>query len=74
MKTFKRICIEDYTVTDRVGTSFTLRRGREYTTSPERDGEVHVFSQYWLWVPARIFAGAVPGPGSAHAKPQSVPA
>jgi hypothetical protein len=55
--TFQRVCIEDYTVTDSEGTSFTVKRGREYITSPERDGQVRVFSTFWVWVPVSIFAG-----------------
>lgn len=55
-QTFKRVCIEDYTITDG-DDSFTLHRAQEYLTSPERDGQVRVFSQYWVWVPSRIFAG-----------------
>lgn len=60
MKTVDRICIEDYTVTDSKGESFTVQRGQEYTTSTESEGTVVVFSRYWVKVPARIFAGAVP--------------
>ena len=59
MTTFKRICLEDYTVIDAEGTAFTLHRAEEYTTSAERDGTVMVFSQYWVRVPLRIFAGEV---------------
>ena len=55
--TFKRVCIEDYTVTDYEGTSFTVHRAREYTTGPEQNGEVIVFSTYWVRVPVRVFAG-----------------
>lgn len=68
MKTFNRICIEDHTITDREGTSFTLRRAKEYTTSGERDGSVLVFSQYWVRAPIGIFAGAIPGLGSPHTR------
>lgn len=56
-KTFKRVCIKDYTVTDEEGTSFTVQRAKEYITSSERDGVVVVFSQYWVTVPVEIFAG-----------------
>lgn len=62
MKTFRRVCIETYTVTDQEGTSFTLERAKEYLTSLEKDGNVVVFSRYWVTVPVSIFAGAQPGP------------
>lgn len=58
-QTFKRVCIETYTISDAEGTTFTIHRGREYLTSPEVDGQIRVLSQYWVWVPASIFAGAV---------------
>jgi hypothetical protein len=58
MKTFKRVCVEDYTIVDDAGTSFTLKRAKEYLTSDEKDGKVTVFSTYWVRVPVRIFAGA----------------
>lgn len=62
MKTFKRVCLEDYTIVDAEGTTFTVERAKEYTTSAEKDGTVVVFSRYWVTVPVRIFAGAVPHP------------
>lgn len=58
MKTWKRICIEDYTVRDDVGTVFALTRGQEYLTSADRDGTVTVFSSYWVNVPSTLFAGS----------------
>lgn len=61
-KVFKRICIETYTITDG-DRSFTLTCGTEYLTGGDRaDDTVRVFSTYWCDVPARIFAGAIPGP------------
>lgn len=57
MKTFKRVCIKSYTITDEEGQSLTIERQREYLTSPEEDGMVTVFSQYWVKVPVDIFAG-----------------
>ena len=59
MKTMKRVCIKDHTVTDAEGTSFTIQRAKEYTTSVEKDGMVLVFSRYWVTVPVSIFAGEV---------------
>ncbi len=61
MKTFRRVCIEDYTITDQEGTSFTLKRAKEYTTGAEQDGKVRVFSRFWVVVPVAIFAGERPG-------------
>ena len=58
MRTFERICIEDYTVRAENGDTLTLRRGEEYITSAERDGMVTVFSAFWVPVPAAPFAGA----------------
>lgn len=68
--TFKRVCIEDYTIVADDGATFTLTRGTEYTTSPEHaDGTVRVYSRYWVNVPARIFAGAVQFSGPRMASP-----
>ncbi len=57
MQTFNRICLEDYKIVDEGGITFTLQRGKEYTTSREQHGTVMVFSQYWVRVPIAIFAG-----------------
>jgi hypothetical protein len=54
--TFNRICLEDITI----GGKLKLERGREYTTSAEKNGEVMVFSSYWAMVPVSLFAGAFP--------------
>jgi hypothetical protein len=60
MKTASRICIEDCTITDEEGTSFTLERGKEYDTSvDDDDGKCIVFSRYWVTVPVSIFAGKI---------------
>ncbi len=59
MQTFKRICIRDFELKAKNGDCLTLKRGKEYITSPEVDGEVTVFSNFWVKVPADIFAGAV---------------
>lgn len=59
------ICIEDYCPAPEEDATFVLKRGKEYTVSPERDGQVRVFSRYWVWVPARLFAGTRPL-GSDH--------
>ena len=57
MKTFNRICIKDYQRIDRIGQVFNVKRGKEYLTSSEEDGEVTVFSNFWVKVPVNIFAG-----------------
>jgi hypothetical protein len=59
MTTLQRICIKTETFGAGAET-FTLERGKEYITSPERNGEVHVFSTYWFWAPVELFAGAEP--------------
>jgi hypothetical protein len=69
MQTFNRICVKDYTITDREGTSFSIERGKEYLTStiheapligpePFKD-HVIVFSSYWVPVPIEHFAGEI---------------
>jgi hypothetical protein len=62
MEVKRRLCLQDHTVTDREGTSFTIERGKEYTTSAAIDkyGDVMVFSRYWVRVPANIFELARP--------------
>lgn len=57
METYKRICIEDHTVSDRAGNSCSVERGKEYITSAEKDGSVTVFKEYWAPFPVNIFAG-----------------
>ena len=58
MRTFHRICIEDYSIVEG-DDRLELKRGKEYTTSTEKDGCVTVFSTYWAYgVPVSIFAGA----------------
>lgn len=61
MRTFKRICIEDYVLEAENGDRLELKRGEEYITSPEHFDEpdmVTVFASYWARVPMTIFAGA----------------
>lgn len=60
MKISMRICLEDWTITDQQGTSYTLKRGHEYTTSTNvKDGEVTVFTEYWFRAPVSIFGGEI---------------
>lgn len=56
-KVFYAICLEDFTPAPAEDATFTLKRGQEYVVSPEREGQVRVFSRYWVWVPSRLFAG-----------------
>jgi len=66
MRTFHRICIEDYCITAHNGDKLELKRGREYLTSDVRGGDkVVVYSTFWVPVPVDLFAGAklfTPGP------------
>ena len=56
MAVFKRICLCDKTITEGDKT-LIMKRGKEYTTSAEVNGEVRVFTQYWAWLPVDWFAG-----------------
>lgn len=56
----RAICLYDYTPAPDEDSTFTLKRGVEYIVSPERDGQVRVYSQYWVWVPSALFAGTRP--------------
>jgi len=59
MHTFNRICIKDFEIKHDDGI-FIIKRGKEYITSPiDDDGNVFVYSTYWLSVPANIFAGEI---------------
>ncbi len=57
MKTWNRICIKDYEITAKNGDYCKINRGKEYTTSDVADGEVVVFTNYWIRVPIDHFAG-----------------
>lgn len=60
MKTYKRICLSEHTVSDDTGKSLTVYRGQEYITSDVRDdGNVTVFAEYWADCPVDIFGGEV---------------
>lgn len=58
MRTYHRICIKDHTVSDDKNT-FSIKRGKEYLTSEEKDGEVTVFSEFWVKLPVDLFAAPV---------------
>jgi hypothetical protein len=56
MRTFSRICVEDYELVAQNGDTLRLERGKEYLTSAERDdGLVVVFTRFWVPVPLRLF-------------------
>jgi hypothetical protein len=57
VKTFNRICIKDFVLTAQNGDCLQLQRGREYLTSPEENGKVVVFTNFWVPVPVELFAG-----------------
>ncbi len=59
MRTYKRMCREDYTLTADNGDTLVLARGKEYMTSAEHDdGTVTVFAAFWARVPVSLFSGA----------------
>lgn len=58
MKTFHRICTEDHTITDGEK-SVTLKRGKEYLTSDEKDGKVVVLTNYWFSAPVSLFVAPI---------------
>ena len=59
MKTYKRICIEDIGLVDLMGQKFFLKRGEEYITGAREGSKVMVFTNFWVKVPIKLFAGAV---------------
>lgn len=59
MKTFNRICIKDLKIEAEDGGVFEIKRGKEYITSEEgKNKKVVVFSNYWVPVSIKHFAGA----------------
>ena len=59
MRMYDRICIKDYSVTAQNGDHFEIKRGQEYITSFSKFGKVIVYSNFWVKVPTKHFAGAV---------------
>lgn len=57
MKTFERICLEDYEKSDSEGNIFKIKRGDICLTSIEKDNMVTVFKNFWVKVPISLFAG-----------------
>ena len=62
MITYSRICIKDWEVKAKNGDYCKINRGKEYTTSEEKDGEVTVFTNFWVKVPIEHFAGEQKNP------------
>lgn len=59
MQTFNRICIKDFELEAENGNRLILKRGKENITSSEIDGEVTVFSNFWVKIPVDVFTGAI---------------
>jgi hypothetical protein len=59
MITYRRICIKDYVLEAQNGDRLELHCGREYLTSREHDGQVTVFTNFWVKVPIELFTGEV---------------
>lgn len=59
MKTYRRICIKNFELSAENGDYLKLKKGKEYLTSPENEGEVTVFTNFWVEVPADLFAGEI---------------
>lgn len=57
VKTYKRVCVKTWNIEAQNGDYFEVERGKEYTTSEEKDGHVVVFSNFWVPVPVECFAG-----------------
>jgi len=55
MKVYERICLRDWFVEAENGDRQDLKRGKTYTTSASKDGEVTVFSSFWVKAPIDIF-------------------
>jgi len=56
MKTFNRVCIKDYSIVDQEGNTATVEKGKKYLTSNvNSDGEVKVFSKFWVFFPFELF-------------------
>ena len=57
METYNRICITDFELKAQNGDTLRLTRGKEYLTSSEKNGEVTVFTNFWVPVSVDLFAG-----------------
>lgn len=60
MRTFKRICIKDWSITANNGDHFEVTRGEEVITSSDNDDATcTVFKNFWVKVPINCFAGEI---------------
>ena len=51
MTTFERISLVDLRIQE-----FEIKKGETYLTSiPDKEGNVCVFTNYWVWIPERFF-------------------
>jgi hypothetical protein len=57
MQIGESICIKDWHIEAENGDRQECRRGKTYTTTKPENGEVTVFSRFWVKAPADIFAG-----------------
>ena len=58
-KVITQLCIKSFEVTDENGAYWKAEQGKKYTTSlPKEDGNVVVFSNYWVSVPVDHFVPA----------------
>jgi len=56
VETVKQLCIESFEIEAENGDYFKAQQGEEYTTTfPDNDGNVVVFSNFWVTVPATNF-------------------
>jgi hypothetical protein len=56
MKVLERLCVQNWFIDAANGDRLDLVRGKEYTTTPYViDGEVTVFSRFWVKAPVSIF-------------------
>jgi len=56
MQTFERKCLKDFEFRDSVNNCVKLEKGKKYLTSViDEDGEVTVFTTFWIDVPSDLF-------------------
>jgi hypothetical protein len=62
MKTYLRKCIKPFVLDAQNGDHFEMEVGKEYLTSEIRkDGDVVVFTKFWVPVPKEYFNDGVEG-------------
>lgn len=56
MEVIQRLCVKDWAIEATNGDRLALTRGKEYTTSAGvMNGEVTVFSRFWVRAPVDVF-------------------